>query len=330
MPRRFSPRSPEQWQHLASRRIINILRRRRLCNLRQLESKISEAGPANMRAQPLSIRDALDDLLSQNTIVIPLPKNSQPGIHVDFYALKQFSLSTTNDRGRYEFILEHWPRYTTTAGTTELCGDVLENIVDAAISTVPSFVRVGHPGKAFNNYVVDGLRIDNSPPLDHVLYHPGDRFTIGVEDKNWREWVYPNDDCIRVLLKKCGTNNHVPVFITRKLPYITRLLFVKIGVLGFETHFHYFHPDASRALELAKHRDGLGFADIRFTLDPPRHLLRFFQSTLPNHLSQVRATFEANKALAMAYGEQSIDYKDFVSQLGVFGEPEELDGDYFS
>jgi len=51
-----------EWTELAERRIINILNKRRVASRRQLESKISEAGPPGMRAQPHHITKALTQL----------------------------------------------------------------------------------------------------------------------------------------------------------------------------------------------------------------------------------------------------------------------------
>ncbi len=116
MPRHFPRRTKAEWAKIASQRIINILRRYRLCNLPQLQSKIAEAGPPSMRAQPLSIKDGLAYLLERGVIKIPLPKNSAEGISTDFYALKEFSLARYTDRGRRDFILDHWPIYRNASG----------------------------------------------------------------------------------------------------------------------------------------------------------------------------------------------------------------------
>lgn len=202
MPRRFPRRSRDEWSKIASHRIISVLRRHRLCNVRQLEAKISEAGPPSVRAQPLSIKDGLAYLLQHGTVKVALQKDSAPGITVDFYALDEFSESRYTDQGRRDFILQYWPVYREGSGTTELCGDVLETLVDKALTTCPSMIRLGEPGKDFNNYRIDGRRFDNSPPADHVFYYRERGLALGIEDKNWREWIYPNDDLIPKFLKK--------------------------------------------------------------------------------------------------------------------------------
>lgn len=158
-------RTRYEWQQLAEYRVLNILRRRRLCNVRQLEVKIAEAGPPDRRPQPMSIRDALRALLDSGAIKIGLPKDSAPSITTNFYAPADFHPMRWGDQARAEFIRQWWPRYRQVSGTKELCGDALETLVDKAIDTSGLYARLGETGKGFDAYVVDGLPIRNSPPL---------------------------------------------------------------------------------------------------------------------------------------------------------------------
>ena len=157
-------RTRYEWQQLAEYRVLNILRRRRLCNVRQLEAKIAEAGPPDRRPQPKSIHDALPALIQRGAIKIGLSKGSSPGINTHFYALTHFDLMRWGDQARAEFIRQWWPRYRQVSGTKELCGDALETLVDKAIDTSGLYARLGETGKGFDAYVVDGLPIRNSPP----------------------------------------------------------------------------------------------------------------------------------------------------------------------
>jgi len=327
MPRRFPRRTRADWAKIASHRIISVLRRHRLCNVRQLESKISEAGPTNVRAQPLSIKDGLAYLLERGAVKVALPRDSADGISIDFYALEDFTVDRYNDKGRLDFIKQYWPVYRQATSDKALCGEVLETLVDQALAQSPDFLRIGAPGKTFQNSWVDGRRFDNSPPVDHVVYYRDRSLVLGVEDKNWREWIYPNDDIIPKLLKKSLDNKHFPVLITRKLPYLTRLVFSRLGVLGFEMHFMYLHPSVEAKFELIRHKDGLGFADGRFSANPPKHLLQFLQSTLVNEIEASAKTFEANRALIEGFLAEQISYYEFMAALGIFPEIEE-DPDY--
>lgn len=321
----MAKRTRHEWQQLAEYRLLNILRRRRLCNLRQLEVKIAEAGPPDRRPQPMSIKDALRALLDSRAIKIGLPKDSAPSITTNFYAPADFDPMRWGDQARAELIMQYWPRYRQVSGTKELCGDALETLVDKAIDTSDLYTRLGETGKAFDAYFVDGLRIRNSPPLDHILFCPSRRITIGVEDKNWQAWVYPHEALIRKLLRNCLQNGHSPVLVTRKIPYLTRLLFKRLGILGFETHFQYFHPSAKTELTIAKHKDGLGFAYIRFDTEPPQPLVRFFHTTVPANIDRVRDIFASQEPLVREYVEEQVGYGELMHKVGIFPEHEELE-----
>jgi hypothetical protein len=269
------------------------------------------------------VKDGIEYLLGRGTIKVGLSRGTADGISIDFYALTEFSTDRYTDKGRLDFILEHWPIYKAATGDKTLCGDVLESLVDKALAECPEMIRIGEPGKTFNNLHVDGVQFANSPPIDHVVYLREQGLILGLEDKNWREWVYPNDEIIPKLLRKCLGNGHVPVLIARKLPYITRLVFKAVGILGFETHFMYLHPVLESKFELIRHKDGLGFADLRFTADPPRHLVHFLQTVLPKEISTTATTFAENRSLIESYLGEQTSYYEFMSKLGIFPEIEE-------
>jgi hypothetical protein len=317
-------RTRYEWQQLAEYRILNILRRRRLCNLRQLEAKIAEAGPPDRRPQPWSIHDACQALLQRGAIKIGLPRASSPGINTDFYALPHFDPGRWGDKPRLDIITAYWPRYHKVTGTYDLSGKALETLVEKAVDSSALYVRLGQTGKGFE-YTVDGLQVRNIPALDHILFCPGDRITIGIEDKNWAGWMYPHEDDIRELLQTSLLNGHLPVLVTRKLPYLTRLLFKRLGILGFETHFQYFHPSAEKELAIARHKHGLGFAYIRFATEPPEPLVRFFAATLPANVDRVREVFASQEPVVRAYAEKEIDYNELMRTVGIFEEREEAE-----
>ena len=59
-----------QWKELAERRVRNILRQRRIASKRQLETKISEAGPPHMRANPHHVSEAIAQLYENGEVII--------------------------------------------------------------------------------------------------------------------------------------------------------------------------------------------------------------------------------------------------------------------
>lgn len=106
-------------------------------------------------------------------------------------------------------------------------------------------------------------------------------------------------------ISKCCELDAVPLFITRKLPYVTFLFFGKCGMVGFQTHFQYFHPTVEPELARVKAVDGLGYKDIQCTLEPSPHLINFLDRTLPKIGADFTKRFAARKALLQEYADRA-------------------------
>ena len=139
-------------------------------------------------------------------------------------------------------------------------------------------------------------------PLDFVVELGGTLW--GGEDKNFREWIYPDSWEVWYVISKCCEIGAVPLLITRKLAYVTFLFFGKCGMVGYQTHFQYFHPIVAPELERVKAVDGLGYKDLRFTLEPDALMIRMFGSTLPRIGPDFTNRFAARKALLLQYADR--------------------------
>jgi hypothetical protein len=95
----------------------------------------------------------------------------------------------------------------------------------------------------------------------------------------------------------------VPVLVTRKLPYTSFVLFGKIGMVGYQTHFQFFHPVVEPELDRVKSVDGLGYKDIRCTLEPDANMITFFGKTLPGIAAKFKARFTAKKKLLQYFAD---------------------------
>ena len=107
------------------------------------------------------------------------------------------------------------------------------------------------------------------------------------------------------------------MLIARKVHYTTRLFFHYLGAIAFETHFQYFSPKYESRLADAKHKDGLGFADIRFNEDPPPHVVNLFSTLLPQLAPASWDKFQSNQELIVAYLDDDIDYYHLIGELGI-------------
>jgi hypothetical protein len=184
---------------------------------------------------------------------------------------------------------------------------------------------VGAPGYPVRH--VNGLEVKGD--LDLILVDKQSSVRIGVEAKNLREWLYPHCQEIWECLTKCTDIEAVPVFVSRRLPYLTRLFFREVGALGFECYFQYFHPNLKERMAEMKHKDGLGFADIRFSLEPEERFVNFFRTTVPGHVKVYRDKFLSKIGILKKYAVElgkDIDspkrrglYNAFLEEAGLPG-----------
>jgi len=167
-----------------------------------------------------------------------------------------------------------------------------------------------------------------------LLKRPPDLIMVGnggmgmVEDKNGRGWMAPWSHEVWELIGKALRHDAIPVLVCRKILYPLFLLFKQIGGLGFQMHGQVFPEDFQEQLERVKHRDGLGFADIRFGDHPPPALVRFLSATVPDQLAEKLATFRARKELLAEFainreleedelgsGRRAALYQEFYREL---------------
>jgi hypothetical protein len=301
---------------LASKRILSILRKRILCTRHQLESKISEAGPLNQRPDPVSITDGLRALEQRRHI--QSAHFSSPD--VDTFWLRGLPSSDPAYQSRLRMLQDAYPIYRTHANSDVHCADILELVVhesfdqSSTFDVIHSEILQGTP-KAIS---VGTSSIDNQAPIDHLVRHGATGTLVLVEDKNVRDWFYPDsriDDIARIIAKSVS-NQLTPFLVTRKVPYVSHLLFARIGILAFQTHHQYFHPDLSDAMAVVKHTDGLGFHDILFTMNANPNFVRYLDGLKGDVLVKYRETFLSQQDLMRAFAiERSIGWYEFLKEL---------------
>lgn len=294
------------WLNIAKNRVKKILRERRVCCEKQLEAKISEAGPYNLRAEPDFVSKALKILVESKEIkkkYLEVEKN-----RINFYLPKDFDLNLEDDKKRYIFITNLYKKYREIATNQEYCGYVLEKIVQKAVQKT-KYHFLGGPGKSTNRLVINGREIKGD--IDLILFGKGKEI-LGVECKNKREWFYSRAKDIWEIIEKCVNNKTLPVIMARKFSYRTRTFFKKLGILGFETHNQYFLPKLEEEMKDIRHKDGLGFADIRFKDKPEKRYITFFDSTVKSQEEPYRNKFFSYLDLLKEYSKQlsqEISYK---------------------
>jgi len=127
---------------------------------------------------------------------------------------------------------------------------------------------------------ISGRSLPGDMRLDFIALHP-QAGTVGIEAKNIREWLYPNRDEITELLFKCTAIDAVPVLIARRIQFATFRLLNRCGVIVHE-QFNQLVPTTGQAIaDQARHKNLLGYHDIRLGNMPDARLLKFLHVNLP-------------------------------------------------
>src|SRR5277367_6898795 len=71
---------------------------------------------------------------------------------------------------------------------------------------------------------------------------------------------------------------------------------------------------ATALADRVRHKEALGFHDIRVGNDPDPRLQKFIGENLPLVLPEARAAFDQYKDLLMSYGSLEIDYTEFAAR----------------
>lgn len=306
-----------EWQSVAERRVTNILRQRGVASSRQLETKISEAGPPRLRANPHHITKALTRLQETGQIR-KVDSVSAGGARqaTPLYGLTSWNPDSPQGSERIRRIKTAYQQF---LGVTqnEDHGESLQLIVQRAIEQSDGFYWFNsEPGKPPQTKF-SGKSFTGAGDLDHYLVYKQEGTLVGVEDKNYREWIYASSGKLRELLGKALTYGMLPVLVARKIHFTTRILCHHLGAVAFETHYQFFPTKYAERLADARHKDGLGFADIRFTEEPPPHVIRLFSEYLPRLVPSSWEKFKSNDDIIRRYVNQDIDYLHLLAELGL-------------
>jgi hypothetical protein len=306
----------ETREQIARRRLVLVLRAQGVAVARTLEQKISDAGPNPMRIDPHILTPVRNAMVREGRI-IRLQRPSGIWFHLD-----NTPQATVDARLQ---VLE--PIYTGLhqGDLGPRIGQTLEIAIFHALrqQTALSYVG-GFPD--LHTHDDSTLYSKSEPPasingqslgderLDFVAFHPI-AGAVGIEAKNVREWVYPHRSEITEALAKCVTVNCVPVIIARRIHFSAFLVLSRCGVL-FHQMFTQLVPNSIAALAAqAKHKNLLGFHDLRVGNIPDARLVSFVGQNLPNALPDARTKFDAFQDLLRAYTLDGMSYDEFSARV---------------
>lgn len=321
-------RSKEEWFSIAWRRILSVVGKNIACTERQLQMKISEAGPYNQRIEPLIITDVLSLMLHDGAIMRDyFTANSQPQ---KIYFLPHVDLSLLEKRK--EALTGYYNTYYSISGNRLFCGNVLEHMMNQAVLATNLFIVFGN---LFEDNLSNGMLEIASPslnvyngnhtkdPIDLILTHKRTLIGVGVEVKNKREWKYGSDKEIWHFIHKCCELKITPIFVARKIPVITKFFFQKAGILGMETQFQYIHPCKEPILKDIITKDKLAYADIKFETQYRGFFKSYFENVVDVHLEEYSNVFMKNidilydysKILKLDKRDQHLTYKQAREEI---------------
>lgn len=327
------------WIDLGKKRILSILTTYRISFQKQLEIKISEAGPYNQRVEPVLLTTALRELKEADEINVL----SAPGIQMDFFAVKDYGRRGDHSRfGKVQRLYKEFDHY---VKLEHYCGLYLEKVLYDTLLELDDLYHLVGRGPILNSdnklykpsgaevRFFNGNEVYGNGGFDLFLVHKETSIPVGLEAKNIRNWIYPDTQEVWRLIARGCSVDCLPLMATRKFSYLTRArLFSNIGVLGFETQFQYFNPDVlkdSSSFANVVKKDGLGYADIKFVDEVPLHFNNFFKNILPENIEMYYERFLENKDILTEYAidkklaekmsgskRRSI-YRDFENEFGL-------------
>lgn len=307
-----------QRKELARTRLTNVLNRHGIALSRTLEQKISDAGPYNQRIDPHVLTDVRRSMQQEGLI------QAQPGIDNSVW----YHLSDTDPHKVAERYKAQAPDY------KDFINHDLRLRIGQALEIAIYRSLLDHFGQRFfgrfrdlnmksDNKLyskeeppsyVGGNSIENGGPLD-FLVQDDNGLWAGIEAKNIREWLYPQQTDIMEIISKCLELDVVPVLIGRRIPYVTFRIFHTCGFIFHQT-YNQLLPESDDELALrVRSKYSLGYHDIRTGNRPDARLTRFVSQNLPQQIKPARERFNDFKDLLSSYCFGQMQWDEFAARV---------------
>ena len=301
---------------LGRKRLASVLTRHGVAHIRTLEQKIADAGPTNQRIEPVLLGEALSrmrkagEVISLNDSASGTKWHRMAAMPSDYVAERLAA-----QRPIYQQV--HSPDFVKRVGDA-LEVAVFRALLEAGAHHWGGFVSIDGPDdvryKKIEPPTTYKLRTSASP-VDFLALVSNEM--LAIEVKNTREWVHPDSDEIRKLLRKATDLDMVPVLIARRIPYVTMATLEACGVLAHQTYNQRYPGSDSGLASQAAHKDLLGYHDVRLGNEPDARMRRFFTELLPQLAPRARTKFDAMKDLLAAFANQQMTYKEFYTELQI-------------
>lgn len=299
---------------IARKRIVSILKKQGVANWRTLEHKISDAGPNPVRVQPHILTPAKKDLVKKGVLGVEARGKSS------WFYLAGEDTKRVNAR-----LSELWPIWDafTDGALVGRTGQALEIAVFKALLAAPSINVFGgftdlnahddstlyskQEVQAFNGASLGKQALDFIISVGSIH--------CGIEVKNTRPWYYAHDADLREAIRKALTLKVVPVFVARRIQYVSFRVLGACGVIMHETYNQRMASADAVLANQARHKDLLGYHDIRVSNDPDARMSKFFNDQLPVLAEAAVAKLGAFHDLLWAFATNEMPYTEFSARV---------------
>lgn len=263
---------------LGEKRIVNILTTRWYASEKMLQAKICEFCAGNYMVDPMILSDALRVLVRKGQVQYERQRGTI------FYWLTGKFDPVTNPRHkeRRANVLGWYAEYKRLASDRSLCGAASE------LATRNAMIAAG----------ITPMRLGANADFDFEADLSGGIHMVG-EVKNYRNWFCGQDKEIWQFLMKAATlaveqrSLVLPVFIARKIHATAYAMFARAGVLAHYINHQYFQAEVTPLIADIRHKDGLGFGDIRCNVDEPMpQFIKFFGTTVQQEAASKARAFQ--------------------------------------
>jgi hypothetical protein len=238
----------------------------------------------------------------------------------DWYALKDAPPNWVAERIASQFEVL---RQTLDNAFVRRVGDALEIAVYRALKASPLHSLGGFrgltpepttrsPRKEEPPSIFGGRELQGNKRLDFLV---GQQTWAGIECKNIREWLYPDREEIRHMLRKAIELDIPPILIGRRIPFVTRRVLQPTGVMLWETRNQFYPPEYDNLAAQMREKTSLGFFDIRVSDYPTPQLQDFISRIIPEELPRATERFATYKDLLAAYAFEEMPYNEFAARV---------------
>lgn len=322
--------SRRERKKIGRKRLESILSRHTVALGRTLEQKIADSGPYGQRIDPHILTEARRELIDEGRIIRTKRRNI-PWFHLNDASPSNIKQRLKEQEPTHRAVMRQ--PFTKRLGQAAEIAVYRSLLAQQTLESLGRFIdlddhddsllyRKEEPPSGIGRHQIPGGR-----KLDFLVRHPTSGWA-GIEVKNIREWLYPDRDEIKSLLQKSLYLDAVPVLIGRRIPYVTRRILAPCGVMVWET-YNQLYPESDEVLaNQAKHKNLLGFHDIRLGNQPSLQLNHFIAEVLPEDLPGARERFDVYRDLLESFVFEGLPYKEFAARVRRRGQGANEDHDW--